>query len=180
MSGDVPTKRGRDVNQSVSLPISLAELNLPPVARSIIKEALADAAGAGVPLIDASTAGYVSLAPGPNHTVAVYVHRDRLSVALDQDAARHIVGEHPRLTLDARNGPVAAGYVVGTYEAIDRNALRDVVVKLIHDAVVRSSTIGPRSYGKRGAREHLPAPAQFCPNHPGIALPRSGLCDLCA
>lgn len=159
------------------LPESLDALNLPPLARSILREALAAARAAGLAPTDHAAGDYVAFVPHPEHWVAVYVKRFEFSIVLDQGAADQTCRTHPSLTLERKSAGGAA-YVHAAYDAIASNGLRAVVVDLIAAAFARSAALGPQAAGRRGPAQGAERVVPTCRIH-HLQLAANGRCDYC-
>lgn len=116
---------------------------------------------------------YVSLRPSMEGAVALYLHRQRISIALPPERAPEVVGQLPGATLNHKTPAT-------TYLDVPDHLLGEqpgAVLDLAEEAVAWRAT-GPMSSPGVGHSKTPEKPPKICPEH-YYALTPSGACPVC-
>jgi hypothetical protein len=144
--------------------------DLAPTAR--IEQLATDLAGRSAIESDRQ-AQYVSLRPSMEGAVAVYLHKNWVSLALPPERALEVIGQLPGATLDKKTP--ATTYVHISDEVLEERY--DVAVQVAGEAVSWRAT-GPRSSVGTGSTKSPAKQIGSCPVHHLQLLP-SGACPDC-
>ncbi|MCF6508705.1 hypothetical protein E9549_15015 [Blastococcus sp. MG754426] len=151
--------------------MSTLQAHLDDLAATPPVRSLAEALAARTAIESDRTGTYVSLRPSLSGAIAVYAHRNRISIGLPPERAAEVVARFPGAKQEEK-GPTTYLQLSDELLANHATAVMDLAVE-----AVTWKAAGPASTLGGHAKQSEKAP-QICPEH-WYALSPAGACPVC-